>query len=91
MSDDKIVFPRDGQGFRAEVKLPGFHVVLLTTHSAMGPGASVYDATNKRWAFREWVDNFEDGKAKAENYGRKFHRAVGIKEAFPALEWNETG
>jgi len=88
-----VVFPRDGQGYRAEVKIgDSFHLVLLTTHSGMGPSASVYDVRTKKFVHREWAEDFEDGKRKAGAYAQKFYRAIGtIKEPFPALEWKETG
>lgn len=88
-----IVFPRDGQGFRAEVKIgDSFHLLLMSTHTAMGPVASVYDGKTKKWVYREWAEDFDDGKRKVETYARKFYRAIGtIKEPFPVLDWKETG
>jgi len=88
-----IVFPREGQGFRVEVKFGDtVHWVLMSTHSAAGPIASVYDAKTKKWIFREWAEDFDDGKRRAEAYAQKFYRAIGtIKEPFPVLEWQATG
>lgn len=89
----RVVFPRDGHGFRAEVKIGNsFDLVLLSVHSPMGPVVSVYDARTKKWVHREWAEAFEDGKYKAEAYARKFYKAIGtIKEPFPVLDWKETG
>ena len=50
MADAPVVFPRDGQGFRAEVKIgDDTHLVFMATHSALGPAATVYDAKLKKW------------------------------------------
>jgi hypothetical protein len=88
-----VVFPRDGQGFRAEVKLgDSFHLVLMSTHSAMGVRATVYDVKANSQVFHEYADDFEDGKRKAEDYARNLYRHIGtIRESFPALDWRETG
>jgi hypothetical protein len=61
------------------------------THSALEPSASLYDARTKKWKYRDWAEDFDDAKSKAENYARKFCKAVGLKESFPALGWKETG
>jgi hypothetical protein len=45
----------------------------------------------KKWKYRDWAEDFDDAKSKAENYARKFCKAVGLKESFPALGWKETG
>jgi hypothetical protein len=88
-----IVFPREGQGFRAEVKIGDqVHLVLMATHSAMGPAASVFDAKTKKWfSNREWADDIDDAKARAERIAKGWYKYVGLKEPFPALEWKETG
>jgi hypothetical protein len=88
-----IVFPRDGQGFRAEVKIgDDIHLVLMATHTAMGPIMTIYDAKLKKWwPNREWADDIDDAKSKAESRARTWYRYVGRKEPFPPLEWKETG
>lgn len=88
-----IVFPREGQGFRAEVKIGDHvHLILMAMHSAMGPAASVFDAKTKKWfSNREWADDIDDAKARAERIVRSWYKYVGLKEPFPALEWKETG
>jgi hypothetical protein len=87
------VFPRDGEGFRAEIKIgDDIHLVLSATHSALGPAATVYDAKRKKWfAERDWAEDIEDAKKKAEFRARKWYAAVGRKEALPAIEWQATG
>ena len=93
MSTASPVFPRDGQGFRAEVKVgETVHLLLMATHSAMGPAASIFDVKTKKWfSNREWADDIDDAKARAERIARSWYRHVGLKEPFPALEWKETG
>jgi|GEM_PF-4084257 hypothetical protein len=88
-----VLFPREGQGFRAEVKIgEDIHLVLFATHSSMGPGASVFDAKTKRWfSNREWADDFDDAKGRAERIARNWYRHVGRKDPFPVLDWKETG
>jgi hypothetical protein len=89
----EIVFPREGQGFRAEVKIgDDIHLVLMATHTAVGPAVGIYDAKAKKW-WREhqWAEDIDDAKAKAEATARTWYRHVGRKEPFPALQWTETG
>lgn len=87
------MFPKIGQGLVADAKIgDGFHLRLFATETGLGPGAGVFDVTAKRWLpNREWGDTIEDAQRKAENIARKYHRAVGLKEAFPALDWKQTG
>jgi hypothetical protein len=89
----QVVFPREGQGYRAEVQIGDvFHLVLMSTHSALGPAAAVYDVRTKKWMYRDWAEDFDDGKRKAETFAQKFYRAIGnIKEPFPELDWKKTG
>lgn len=85
-----IVFPREGQGFRAELRIGEEHIVLLAAHSALGPASAIYDAKRKKWwSEREWAEDIEDAKQKAEGRARKWYKAVGFKEPFPELRWTE--
>jgi hypothetical protein len=87
------VFPKEGQSFRSEVKIgDDIHLVLMATHSALGPAATIYDAKlDKWWLEREWAEDIEDAKRKAEARAHKWYRYVGRKEPFPPLQWTETG
>jgi hypothetical protein len=93
MGNSPVVFPRDGQGFRAEVKIgDDIHLLLMATHSALGPAATVYDAKLKKWwPEREWAEDFDDAKRKAEARARLWYRYVGRRELFPDVEWHPTG
>jgi hypothetical protein len=84
---------RDGQGFRAEIRIGNdVHWVLLATHTAVGPRAFIYDAKfATKIAGPEWAENMDDAKARAEVLARKSYAAVGRKEPFPDLEWQPTG
>lgn len=88
-----IEFPREGQGFRAEVRIgDDIHLVLMATHTALGPATTIYDVKLKKWwPEREWAEDIEDAKRKAEARARLWYRYVGRKEPFPALQWAETG
>jgi hypothetical protein len=93
MANTPVVFPRDGQGFRAEVKLgDDIHLVFMATYSALGPAATVYNAKLKKWwQAGEWAEDIEEAKQKAEAGARQWYRCVGRKEPFPNLEWTATG
>jgi hypothetical protein len=86
-------FPREGQGFRAEVKLGDkVHLILVAVHTGLGPGWAIFDAGQEKWfREREWTDDIEDAKQKAESRARKYCSAVDSKLAFPAVVWTPTG
>jgi hypothetical protein len=88
-----IVFPRQGQGFRAEIRIgDDIHLVLMAIHTGLGPAAGVYDAKLKKWwRDREDAEDIEEAKRKAEARARQWYRYVGRKEPFLALQWTETG
>jgi hypothetical protein len=86
------VFPREGQGFRAEVKMgDDLHLALMATHTAVGPVAALYDARVKKWRERQWAEDIDDAKGKAEAIARKWWYTLGRREPFPALNWQATG
>ena len=93
MADAPIVFPRDGQGFRAEVKIGNdIHLVLMATHSALGPAATIFDASVKKWwPEREFAEDLDDARRKAEARVHKWYRYVGRKDPFPEIVWAPTG
>jgi hypothetical protein len=88
-----IVFPREGQGFRAEVNIgDDIHLVLMATHTAVGPMVGIYDAKLKKWwPNHDWAEDIDDAKRKAESLARTWYRYVGRREPFPALDWQATG
>jgi len=88
-----VTFPKEGEGFRADVKVgDDIHLVLMATHTAVGPVMGIYDARVKRWwPERQWADDIDDARAKAEAAARKWYRYVGRKEPFPAITWEPTG
>ncbi len=87
------VFPREGQGFYAEAIVDdAVHLRLIATHTALGPGAGVFNVKTKKWCTnREWADDIEDAKRRAEALARSWYKYAGRKEPFPALEWKATG
>jgi hypothetical protein len=88
-----VVFPREGQGFRAEIKIGNdIHLVLMAIHTGLGPASAIYDAKRKQWwREREWAEDIEEAKHKAEAHARRWYAAVGRKEPFPAIESQATG
>ena len=87
-----VVFPREGQGFRAEVEFGDVHLILMAAHTAVGPVVGIYDAKLKKWRDRQWAEDIDDAKAKAEATARNWwNRNIGRKEPFPPLNWQPTG
>ncbi len=87
------VFPREGQGFYADAIVgDAVHLRLMATHTALGPGAGVFNVKTKKWCTnREWADDIEDAKRRAEGLARSWYKYAGRKEPFPALAWKATG
>jgi hypothetical protein len=87
-----VVFPREGQGFQAELKIKErHHIVLMATHTTVGPMSAIYDVkTKKWWNCRQWAEDIDDAKVKAENAARNWYKYLGIRDSFPALVWTET-
>jgi hypothetical protein len=87
------VFPREGQGFRAEVKIgDDIQLVLIVAHTAVGPVVGIYEAKAKKWRDRQWAEDIDDAKAKASATARNWwYRNIGRKEPFPPLDWQATG
>ena len=91
MTDTPVAAPRDGQGLRPEVLLRGKPgLVLMTTHSGLGPVVTIHDAAGECF-FRDWADDLEDGKRKALAAAQTWWKRVGVKESFPELVWKATG
>ena len=87
------VIPRDGQGFRAEVKVGNeIQFILMATYSALGFVAEVHNAKGEKLE-GGWVEEntFDAAKAKAEAMARKKWDAIGRREQFPSLNWKATG
>jgi hypothetical protein len=87
-----IVFPREGQGFRAELKIgDDYHILLMATHTAVGPVSAIYDVKHhKWWRERHWAEDIDDAKNKAEDTVRAYYRALRPRDRFPTLVWTET-
>jgi len=83
---------REGQGFRAEAKAGDMHLILMATHTALGPIAFVFDVkTNREVTAHESATDFDDAKDKAESLAKSWNRVHHPKTPFPALEWKPTG
>lgn len=88
-----VTFPKDGEGFEAEVRIEGFHIVLKAIHTAVGPVARVYDARAGRWSDAEWAGDLNDAKVRAEAIARGLYTNTHPpKGHFPeTLNWQKTG
>jgi hypothetical protein len=65
---------------------------VLHTPSRLGPAAAIFDAKRKKWfAEREWAEDIEHARQKAEPLARKNCKGVNPKESFPQLRWIEYG
>lgn len=90
MAGDAV--PREGQGFRAEIRFGNAHLVLMAVHTGLGPAMAIFDAkSGKWWPQREWADDIEDAKQKAERHARAYCRAVDPRSPLPEIRWAETG
>ena len=88
-----VKFPKDGEGFEAEVKIDeDFHLVLKAVHTAVGPVTNIYDATRQRWGEPGYAGSIDDAKAQAEGIARGLYKRGHHKGEFPkALDWQPTG
>ncbi len=75
---------RAGEGFWADVTHKGRKLRLFSEVTVAGVFACVFDLDTEKWLVREWADNLEDGKCRAEKLGE----AV-LDETLPAIAWNE--
>jgi hypothetical protein len=77
-------FPRIGQGFWANVKTNDRHLRLFSAVTEIGEVGCVFDMQAKAWIAREWADDLEDGKRKAETV------AKGVLKELPPIEWKKS-
>jgi hypothetical protein len=78
------------QGFWAEVKVGGEHLLLFSERNALGVQASVYNVNTKSWiAPSEPVDDIEEGKEKAAAYAEAYLKQSGNVE-LPSLVWKKS-
>jgi len=78
------VFPRIGQGFWAETKANDRHLRLFSAVTEIGEVGCVFDMQAKAWIAREWADDLEDGKRRAEAI------AKAVLKVLPAIEWRKS-
>jgi hypothetical protein len=78
------MFPRIGEGYWADTVSGKYQLRLFSELTALGWAAVVYDANSKKFLAREWADDLEDGKQKAEALAKKILKIV------PKLEWKRS-
>jgi hypothetical protein len=75
-------------GVWSEVKVGNEHLRLFSEHNAQGVQASVYNVTTKSWtAPSEFVEDIEQGKARATECARAYLKLAGYLEP---LTWKES-
>lgn len=74
-------FPWVGQGFWAEAKTKDRHLRLFSAVTEVGEVGCVFDMQAKAWIAREWADDLEDGKRRAEAI------AKGVLNTLPPIDW----
>ena len=77
-------FARIDQGFWAEAKTNDRHLRLFSAVTEVGEVGCVFDMQAKAWITREWADDLEDGKRKAEAV------AKDILKVLPTIEWRKS-
>lgn len=80
-------------GFWADAKIGEIvHLRLFATNTGSGPGAAVFDVKhNKPFSSREWANDIEDAKQRAERIARDHCKHIGLQVPFPVLVWKRTG
>ncbi len=84
MPNNYDVFPRVGQGFWAEAKTKDRHLRLFSAVTEFGEVGCVFDMDAKAWVAREWADDLEDGKRKAQAI------AEAVLKTLPPIEWKKS-
>ena len=76
----KACGPTSGQGMNEYLR-------LLAEHNVQGVQASIYNVISKTWmAPSKSVENFKQGKARAEAHAREcLNRSANVE--LPALQW----
>jgi hypothetical protein len=85
----KVTFPKDGEGFQAEVKIgENLHLILRAVYgTAVGPIMRVYDVKADKWRTPAWAADIDDAKINAEGIARALHKKVCPDAEFPELDW----
>ncbi len=82
--DPQVIFPRGSKGFWADAKSAGHYIRLFSYATSIGEVAAVFDMNLRTWITKEWADNLEDGKRKAEAIAEE------ILKPLPLIEWEKS-
>jgi len=85
MADNVVIFPREGEGFYADVTVEDHRLRLFSTISAATAGwaGHVYDLTSKQWLAEGLISNdVEHGKTRARETAEEL-----IQQDLPELDW----
>jgi hypothetical protein len=77
-------FPKVGSGFWADASSGDRHLRLFSSVTELGEVGAVFDLDTKAWLAREWADNLDDGKRRAERI------ATDVLKKLPPIEWKNS-
>jgi hypothetical protein len=77
-------FPKIGEGFWADASDGDRHLRLFSSVTELGEVGAVFDLDAKAWVTREWANNFDDGKRRAEAV------AKALLKKMPPIEWKKS-
>jgi len=77
-------FQKVGSGFWADASSGDRHLRLFSSVTELGEVGAVFDLDAKAWLAREWADNLDDGKRRAERI------ATGVLKKLPPIEWKNS-
>jgi hypothetical protein len=75
--------PRVGHRFLAEVECGGYYLRLVSEATPFGAEAVVFDMSTRKHLAREWVDDLDNGKKKAEEI------VIAVLGKRPPIRWKE--
>jgi hypothetical protein len=79
-------FPVSGDGFRADVNVGQNHLRLFAEIYELGYVAVVFDMNAHREVARNYADNLDDGKRRAEQAAGDYLRRLD-GTVLPAVNW----
>lgn len=79
------MFLRVGDGVWADASDKQHNLRLFSSITELGWVGAVFDLNGKGWVAREWADDIEDGKLKAQEVAKSLLSPV------PELDWKPSG
>jgi hypothetical protein len=79
------MFLKSGDGVWADANDKEHNLRLFSSVTELGWVGSVFDLNGKAWIAREWADDVENGKFRAQQIAKRFLKS------FPELRWKPNG